>query len=141
MNFRYVNSEVNPAVALVVPARGGGIDFPIELDGGGDLHITIHSMIEPIREMFDAGFQSDHDDQDEKARSRPRARTLRCPGARLRHRGPLKLRDILHIRKPGDVIPVMPEHMVMRQRCACLRCQAGRPRATTFSKRGRASLR
>ncbi len=42
--------------------------FHIELDGGGgDLHITLpYSMIEPIREMLDAGFQSDVDDQDER---------------------------------------------------------------------------
>ena len=41
-----------------------------ELDGGGgDLHVTMpYSMIEPVREMLDAGFQSDLDDQDAVAR-------------------------------------------------------------------------
>ncbi len=42
------------------PQRSGGVStFNIELDGGGgELHVTMpYSMIEPIREMLDAGFQ------------------------------------------------------------------------------------
>ena len=40
--------------------------FHIELDGGGgDFHITLpYSMIEPIRELLDAGVQSDKQDTD-----------------------------------------------------------------------------
>ena len=70
INFEYVNSEVNPALANIVsPSEVVVVStFHIELDGGGgDLHITMpYSMIEPIREMLDAGFQSDVDDQDER---------------------------------------------------------------------------
>src|SRR3546814_1387485 len=53
---------VGPSEAIVVST------FHIELDsGGGDLHVTMpYSMIEPIREMLDAGFQSDVSDQDER---------------------------------------------------------------------------
>ncbi len=39
--------------------------FHIELDGGGgDLHVTMpYSMIEPLRELLDAGVQSDRVEQ------------------------------------------------------------------------------
>src|SRR5574344_517716 len=70
VNFEYINSEVNPALANIVsPSEVVVVStFHVELDGGGgDLHITMpYSMIEPIREMLDAGFQSDIDDQDER---------------------------------------------------------------------------
>ncbi|WP_409303702.1 flagellar motor switch protein FliM, partial [Pseudomonas sp. KCJK8993] len=70
VNFEYINSEVNPAMANIVgPSEAVVVStFHIELDGGGgDLHVTMpYSMIEPIREMLDAGFQSDLDDQDER---------------------------------------------------------------------------
>jgi flagellar motor switch protein FliM len=70
VNFEYINSEVNPAMANIVgPSEAVVVStFHIELDGGGgDLHVTMpYSMIEPVREMLDAGFQSDLDDQDER---------------------------------------------------------------------------
>ncbi|HCF3817982.1 TPA: flagellar motor switch protein FliM [Pseudomonas aeruginosa] len=120
MNFEYVNSEVNPAMANIVsPSEVVVVStFHIELDGGGgDLHITMpYSMIEPIREMLDAGFQSDHDDQDERWIKALREDVLdvQVPLGATVVRRQLKLRDILHM-QPGDVIPVeMPEHMVMR---------------------------
>jgi flagellar motor switch protein FliM len=39
----------------------------VELDGGGgDIHVTLpYSMLEPIRELLDAGIQSDRNDRDE----------------------------------------------------------------------------
>jgi flagellar motor switch protein FliM len=120
VNFEYINSEVNPALANIVsPSEVVVVStFHIELDGGGgDLHITMpYSMIEPIREMLDAGFQSDVDDQDERWIKALREDILdvKVPlGATLAHRQ-LKLRDILHM-QPGDVIPVeLPEQMIMR---------------------------
>ena len=55
VNFEYVHSEVNPALANIVsPSEVVVVStFHIELDsGGGDLHVTMpYSMIEPIREM------------------------------------------------------------------------------------------
>ena len=70
VGFEYLDSEVNPAMANIVgPSEAVVIStFHIELDGGGgDLHVTMpYSMIEPVREMLDAGFQSDLDDQDER---------------------------------------------------------------------------
>ncbi|BAU75689.1 flagellar motor switch protein FliM [Metapseudomonas furukawaii] len=120
VNFEYMNSEVNPALANIVsPSEVVVVStFHIELDGGGgDLHITLpYSMIEPIREMLDAGFQSDVDDQDERWIKALREDILdvSVPVAATVVRRQLKLRDILHM-QPGDIIPVeMPEHMIMR---------------------------
>lgn len=120
VNFEYINSEVNPAMANIVgPSEAIVVStFHIELDGGGgDLHVTMpYSMIEPVREMLDAGFQSDLDDQDERWVNALRQDVLDVDvpiGATVARRQ-LKLRDILHM-QPGDVIPVeMPEDMIMR---------------------------
>ncbi|WP_447747452.1 flagellar motor switch protein FliM [Pseudomonas nicosulfuronedens] len=120
ISFEYVNSEVNPAMANIVsPSEVVVVStFHIELDGGGgDLHITLpYAMIEPIREMLDAGFQSDVDDQDERWINALREDILdvSVPLGATVVRRQLKLRDILHM-QPGDVIPVeLPEHMIMR---------------------------
>ncbi|MBG6288024.1 flagellar motor switch protein FliM [Pseudomonas nicosulfuronedens] len=120
ITFEYVNSEVNPAMANIVsPSEVVVVStFHIELDGGGgDLHITLpYAMIEPIREMLDAGFQSDVDDQDERWINALREDILdvSVPLGATVVRRQLKLRDILHM-QPGDVIPVeLPEHMIMR---------------------------
>ncbi|MFV3368143.1 flagellar motor switch protein FliM [Pseudomonas sp. NY15435] len=120
ITFEYVNSEVNPAMANIVsPSEVVVVStFHIELDGGGgDLHITLpYAMIEPIREMLDAGFQSDVDDQDERWINALREDILdvNVPVGATVVRRQLKLRDILHM-QPGDVIPVeLPEHMIMR---------------------------
>ena len=120
INFEYINSEVNPALANIVsPSEVVVVStFHIELDGGGgDLHMTLpYSMIEPIREMLDAGFQSDVDDQDERWVKALREDVLdvKVPLDTTVVRRQLKLRDILHM-QPGDIIPVeMPEQMVVR---------------------------
>ncbi|MGA8134308.1 MULTISPECIES: flagellar motor switch protein FliM [Pseudomonas] len=120
VNFEYINSEVNPAMANIVgPSEAVVVStFHIELDGGGgDLHVTMpYSMIEPVREMLDAGFQSDLDDQDERWVKALREDVLdvAVPLSATVARRQLRLRDILHM-QPGDVIPVeLPEEMVMR---------------------------
>ncbi|MHC8340353.1 flagellar motor switch protein FliM [Pseudomonas sp. HLT2-19-2] len=120
VNFEYINSEVNPAMANIVgPSEAIVVStFHIELDGGGgDLHVTMpYSMIEPVREMLDAGFQSDLDDQDERWVNALRQDVLDVDvpvGATVARRQ-LRLRDILHM-QPGDIIPIeMPEEMIMR---------------------------
>ncbi|MDO7926351.1 flagellar motor switch protein FliM [Pseudomonas sp. KFB-139] len=120
VNFEYINSEVNPAMANIVgPSEAVVIStFHIELDGGGgDLHVTMpYSMIEPIREMLDAGFQSDLDDQDERWIKALKEDVLdvNVPLSTTIVQRQLLLRDILHM-QPGDVIPVeLPETLVMR---------------------------
>lgn|SRR5690554_5578665 len=120
VDYEYLNSEVNPALANIVsPSEVVVVStFHVELDGGGgDLHITFpYSMIEPIREMLDAGFQSDVDDQDERWSKAIREDILdvRVPLRSTVVQRQLKLRDILAM-QPGDIIPVdMPERMLLR---------------------------
>ena len=120
VHFEYINSEVNPAMANIVgPSEAVVVStFHIELDGGGgDLHVTMpYSMIEPVREMLDAGFQSDVDDQDERWVNalKQDVMDVSVPLSATVARRQLLLRDILHM-QPGDVIPVeLPESLVMR---------------------------
>ena len=120
VNFEYINSEVNPAMANIVgPSEAIVVStFHIELDGGGgDLHVTMpYSMIEPVREMLDAGFQSDLDDQDERWVKALREDLLDVdvPLSATVARRQLRLRDILHM-APGDIIPVdLPQELIMR---------------------------
>ena len=120
VNFEYINSEVNPAMANIVgPSEAVVVStFHIELDGGGgDLHVTMpYSMIEPVREMLDAGFQSDLDDQDERWSKALREDVLdvNVPLSATVARRQLRLRDILHM-QPGDVIPIeLNDELVMR---------------------------
>ena len=120
VNFEYNNSEVNPAMANIVgPSEAIVVStFHIELDGGGgDLHVTMpYSMIEPVREMLDAGFQSDLDDQDERWSKALREDVLdvSVPLSATVARRQLRLRDILHM-QPGDVIPIeLQDELVMR---------------------------
>ena len=120
VNFEYINSEVNTAMANIVgPSEAIVVStFHIELDGGGgDLHVTMpYSMIEPVREMLDAGFQSDLDDQDERWVKALREDLLDVdvPLSATVARRQLRLRDILHM-APGDIITVdLPEELIMR---------------------------
>ncbi|MCB1760517.1 MAG: flagellar motor switch protein FliM [Gammaproteobacteria bacterium] len=70
LNFEYVGSEVNPQFANIVSPSEVVVvtTFHIDLEsGGGDLHICLpYSMIEPIRELLDAGVQSDRGERDER---------------------------------------------------------------------------
>ena len=70
VDFEYQSSEVNPHFANIVsPTEVVVIStFHIELDGGGgDIHVTIpYSMLEPIRELLDAGTVSDRTEVDER---------------------------------------------------------------------------
>lgn len=70
VEFDYQSSEVNPHFANIVsPTEVVVVNtFRVELDGGGgDLHVTMpYSMVEPIRDLLDAGVQSDRSDRDER---------------------------------------------------------------------------
>lgn len=119
LDFEFVNSEVNPSMANIVsPSEVVVVStFHVELDGGGgEMHITIpYSTIEPIREMLDAGLQSDSDDRDERWQSALREDVMdamvdiECEVATVE----LTLRDLVEL-KDGDVIPMeMPPHQVV----------------------------
>jgi flagellar motor switch protein FliM len=70
VDFEYLGSEVNPQFANIVSPSEVVVvtTFNIDLEaGGGDLHFVMpYSMVEPIRDLLDAGVQSDRGDKDER---------------------------------------------------------------------------
>ena len=66
----FLNMEVNPHFASIVSPSEVVVVTTIHIDvegGGGDIHVTMpYSMIEPIRDLLDAGVQSDRADVDER---------------------------------------------------------------------------
>ncbi len=70
LTFEYVGSEVNPQFANIVSPTEVVVvtTFHIDLEtGGGDLYLTLpYSMLEPIRELLDAGIQSDRGERDDR---------------------------------------------------------------------------
>jgi len=72
LKFEYQSSEVNPHLANIVSPTEVVVvsTFRIDLEGGGgDLHVTFpYSMVEPIRDLLDAGVQSDMSEIDDRWR-------------------------------------------------------------------------
>jgi flagellar motor switch protein FliM len=115
LEFEYINSEVNPHFANIVsPSEIVVVSkFKIELEGGGgNLHITFpYSMIEPIRELLDAGVQSDRMDRDERwaIAMREQIQDAEVEASSELARTAISVRDLMRL-KPGDIIPInMPK--------------------------------
>lgn len=119
IDFDYVNSEVNPSMANIVsPSEVVVVStFHVELDGGGgEMHITMpYSMVEPIREVLDAGLQSDTDDRDDRWVTALQEDVMEAKvdlEADIIRRE-ISLRDIVDL-KEGDVIPItMPDFITL----------------------------
>lgn len=119
IDFEYVSSEVNPAMANIVsPSEVVVVStFHIELDGGGgDLHMTLpYSMIEPVREVLDAGVQSDVDEIDERWVESLRTDILDAtvPTNAVIAKRKIKLRELVGL-QAGDIIPIdMPDNITL----------------------------
>ncbi|MGI1677442.1 MAG: flagellar motor switch protein FliM [Cellvibrionaceae bacterium] len=111
MDFEYIGSEVNPSmVSIVSPTEVVLVNtFHIEMEGGGgELQITTpYSSIEPIREILDAGVQTDSDEPDSRWVNSLREDIL---DARIELETEMAnreilLRDVLALEN-GDVIPI-----------------------------------
>ena len=121
VDFEYISSEVNPAMANIVSPSEVVIvsTFHIELDGGGgDLHVTLpYSMIEPVREILDAGVQSDVDDVDERWVESLRHDIMDAEvkiSTKVVERQ-IRLKELVEL-EAGDIIPIeMPESMLMTE--------------------------
>ena len=118
--FVYLSSEVNPQFANIVsPSEVVVIStFHVELDGGGgDFHVTMpYSMLEPIRELLDAGTQSDREERDERwmVALRDEVQGAEVELVCSLTDTVISLRDIEQLRV-GDVIPIeMPETVLVR---------------------------
>ncbi len=132
LEFEFINSEVNPSMANIVsPSEVVVVStFHIELDGGGgELQITIpYSTVEPIREMLDAGLQSDSDDRDDRWIIALREDVLEASvdiECEITNTD-LKLRDIMNM-KEGDVVPIEmpPYHVVTANQVPMFRSTLG----------------
>lgn len=118
VEFEYLNSEVNPQFAnIVTPTEVVVVStIHIELEGGGgDLHVTMpYSMVEPIRELLDAGM-SDRGDVDDRWMGSLEREVMDAEVevyATLA-RTDLTVQEMLRL-KPGDVIPFeMPEKIYL----------------------------
>lgn len=120
LELEYISSEVNPAMANIVsPSEVVVVStFHIELDGGGgELHITLpYSMIEPVRELLDAGVQSDVDEKDDRW-GKSLEQDVKDIDVRLSvnvANRKISLGEVLKF-KAGDIIPIeMPEFVTVR---------------------------
>ncbi len=120
INFEFMNMEVNPQFANIVsPSEVVVVSrFHIELDGGGgDFQVTMpYSMLEPIRELLDAGVQSDVSERDERwahaLREDIKSAEVNLSATLTEAR--MSLADVVKL-KAGDVIPIeMPELVTVR---------------------------
>ncbi|MBJ7536796.1 flagellar motor switch protein FliM [Marinomonas transparens] len=120
LELEYISSEVNPSMANIVsPSEVVVVStFHIELDGGGgELHITLpYSMIEPVRELLDAGVQSDVDEKDDrwgKSLEQDMQDINVMLSVNVANRK-ISLGEVLKF-KEGDIIPIeMPEFVTVR---------------------------
>ena len=115
VEFEYLDSEVNPTMANIVSPTEVIVvsSFHIEVDGGGgDFHVVFpYSMVEPIRELLDAGVQSDKMDTDVRWSKALRDEIMDVPVEMKVNllESQISLRDLMDL-EAGDIIPVeMPE--------------------------------
>ena len=111
VDFEYLSSEVNPQFANIVSPTEVVVVSAFSLmfdDLGGDFYLTLpYSMVEPIRELLDAGVQSDRDSRDDrwtKAMREDMAAAEVELGAKLLDLE-LTVRQLLGL-KPGDIVPI-----------------------------------
>jgi len=110
LDIEYLNSEINPHFANIVSPTEIVVvtSFHIELDGGGgDVHITMpYSMIEPLRELLDAGVASDRVEHDERwaLALKEEIEDADVELTTTLGRARLTMQQLMELR-PGDVIP------------------------------------
>jgi len=135
VSFEYLDSEVNPSMANIVSPTEVVVisSFHIELDGGGgDFHVALpYSMLEPIRELLDAGVQSDKEDTDMRWSKALRDEIMDVPVAVNTKflEVDISLQQIMDM-EAGDIIPIeMPDHItVLIEDLPTFRAKLGRSR-------------
>ena len=110
LDVEYINSEINPHFANIVSPTEIVVvtSFHVELDGGGgDIHITMpYAMIEPLRELLDAGVASDRVEHDERwvTALKEEIEDADVELTTLLGRAKLTMRQLMEM-KVGDVLP------------------------------------
>jgi flagellar motor switch protein FliM len=107
--------------------------FHIELDGGGgDFHVSLpYSMLEPIRELLDAGVQNDKEDTDFRWSKALRDEIMDVKVGLNTHllEMDISLERLMNI-QAGDIIPIdMPETVtVLIEELPTFRAKLGKSR-------------
>ncbi len=117
VDFTYLGSEVNPQFANIVSQVVVVTSFSIDLEnGGGEFYIALpYAMVEPIRDLLDAGVQSDQGDRDERWEQALRDEVM---AARVElnvqfTEATISLRELATL-ETGDIIPIeMPESVTV----------------------------
>lgn len=141
VSFEYLDSEVNPSMANIVSPTEVVVisSFHIELDGGGgDFHVALpYSMLEPIRELLDAGVQSDKENTDMRWSKALRDEILDVPVSLETHflDVEMPLNKVMDL-KEGDIIPIdMPDVLtVLIEELPTFRAKLGRVRENVALK-------
>lgn len=115
LQFEYVGAEINPHFANIVsPSEVVVVStFHIDLEGGaGYLHVTMpYSMVEPIRDLLDAGIQSDVAEKDHRWSDLLQDEVKLAPVeiSSTIATAEVTVRDVLAF-KPGDILGIdMPD--------------------------------
>jgi len=119
VDFEYLNSEVNPQFANIVsPSEIVVVStIHVELEGGaGDIHITMpYSMVEPIRELLDAGIQSSGGESDSRWQNALQTEVMNAEvelSSTLLEKQ-MTVEQIINL-KAGQVIPIdLPEKVTL----------------------------
>ncbi len=110
LDIEYINSEINPHFANIVSPTEIVVvsSFHIELDGGGgDVHFTMpYAMVEPMRELLDAGVASDRVEHDERwaMALKEEIEDAEVELTTVLGRGKITMQQLLSM-KAGDVFP------------------------------------
>jgi flagellar motor switch protein FliM len=110
VQIEYLQSEINPSFANIVsPSEVVVVTcVHVELEGGGgDLNVVMpYSMIEPLREVLEAGMQSDRVEHDERwlTSLKEDINDAEIELSTVMGRGTVTLAELLNL-KPGDVVP------------------------------------
>ncbi|MET0659379.1 MAG: flagellar motor switch protein FliM [Steroidobacteraceae bacterium] len=110
IDLEYVNSEINPHFANIVSPTEIVVitTFNVELEGGGgQVHITMpYAMIEPLRELLDAGVASDRVEHDERWMQalKEEIEDAEVEVGAIIGRGRITLAELLDL-KAGDIVP------------------------------------
>jgi flagellar motor switch protein FliM len=110
LQLEFLQAEINPHFANIVSPSEIVVvtSFHIDLDGnGGNLYVTMpYAMIEPLREVLDAGVASDRMEKDERWMQSLREEMEDAElsiSTQVGHTS-LSLGELLNL-KPGDVLP------------------------------------
>jgi flagellar motor switch protein FliM len=119
-DFELAESNVSPECACIVSSSDVVVTskFHVELaGGGGELHVTMpYTMLEPVRELLDAGVPGEGAETDARWFSALREEITGADvelSATL-NEAELSLRDVLNM-KAGDIIPIRaPDRVALR---------------------------